>query len=82
METGCVALCFITIYCSYYFNVYGARRRCELSSGASLRSESLQGAGPGVTLIHFWLPPYFIKNTILLSSKDFSGYGPVSTQSR
>lgn len=58
METGCMALCFITVSCSCYCNLYGARLSCELISGASLRSESLQGAGPGVTLIHFWLPPY------------------------
>lgn len=29
---GCVALCFITIYCSCYFNIYGTRLRCELIS--------------------------------------------------
>lgn len=60
METGCVALCFITIYCSCYFNIYGARLSRELISWASLRSKSLQGAGPGVTLIRFWLLPYLL----------------------
>lgn len=50
-EPACRALCFITIYCSCYFNIYGVRLSCELASPASLWSESLQGAGQSVSLI-------------------------------
>lgn len=57
---GCVALCFITIYCSCYFNIYGTHLSCELISRASLWSAALQGAGPGVTLICFWSLPYLL----------------------
>ena len=32
VETACVALCFVTIYCSCYFNIYSARLSCELTS--------------------------------------------------
>lgn len=47
-EPACRALCFITIYCSCYFNIYGVRLSCELTSQASLWSDSLQGAGLSV----------------------------------
>lgn len=50
-EPACGALCFITIYCSCYFNIYGVRLSCELTSQASLWSDSLQGVGQSVPLI-------------------------------
>jgi hypothetical protein len=62
MET---ALCFITIYCSCYFNIYGARLSCELTSPSSLRSESLRGRGRGFLSLFFWLLPYLLKIFIL-----------------
>lgn len=69
LETGCGALCFITVYHSCYFNIYGARLSCELISCTSLWSESLQGAGPEVILIRFgFCPIYLIKNIVLLGA--------------
>ena len=69
METGCVALCFITVYRSCYFNIYGAHLSCEHISCASLWSKSLQGAGPEVILIRFgFCPIYLIENIVLLGA--------------
>lgn len=64
-EPACRALCFITIYCSCYFNIYGVRLSCELASQASLWSDSLQGAGLSVPALILALST-LLKTTVCL----------------
>lgn len=71
-EPACRALCFITIYCSCYFNIYGVRLSCELASQASLWSDSLQGAGLNVPALILALST-LLKTTFLLELSLFPG---------
>lgn len=70
-EPACRALCFITIYCSCYFNIYGVRLSCELASQASLWSESLQGVGLSITTLILALST-LLKTTFCLGLPLFS----------